>query len=174
MQKTLGQDQNLYETDFVLWSKQQAAALREGRFADLDLSNLSEEIEALARSDRRELRSRLTVLQMHLLKLEYQPERATRSWLSTIVEQATKITELLRESPTLHGEVLTRAIVEAYADGRRQASVETALPLDRFAERPTPAFGEKVQAALWGHDFGGEEIVRQAESTRKGRRVRRR
>lgn len=164
----------LYETDFVLWSKQQAAALREGRFADLDLPNLSEEIEALARSDRRELRSRLTVLEMHLLKFEYQPDRAARSWLSTIVEQAVKITELLRESPTLHGEILTSAIIDGYADGRRRASAETGLPLERFPEQPTPALGERIQAALWGRDFGGEQLVRQAELARRARRVRRR
>ena len=172
MHKTL--PGGLYDTDFVSWSEQQAAALREARYADLDLPNLSEEIEALARSDRRELRSRLTALEMHLLKFEYQPERATRSWLSTIVEQAAKITELLRESPTLNGEVLTNAIVDGYADGRRQASAETGVPLDRFAEKPTPAFGDKIQAALWGRDFGGEEIVRQAELARRGRRARRR
>jgi len=174
MRKTAAQDPSLYETDFVMWSKQQAAALREGRFADLDLPNLSEEIEALARSDRRELRSRLTVLQMHLLKFEYQPERAARSWLSTIVEQAAKITELLVESPTLHGEVLANAILDGYADGRRQAAAETAIPLDHFPAKPEPAFGEKIQAALRGLDFGGEEIVRQAEFARRARRVRRR
>jgi hypothetical protein len=78
-----------------------AAAIREGRFKDVDVENVSEEIEALARGDKRELRSRLATLMMHLLKLEYRPEKATPSWRVTIFEQATSIAELLQESPSL-------------------------------------------------------------------------
>jgi hypothetical protein len=134
MHKTL--TGGLYDTDFVSWSEQQAAALREGRYADLDLPNLSEEIEALARSDRRELRSRLTILEMHLLKFEYQPERAKRSWLSAIVEQAAKITTLLRESPTLHGDVLTnhRRWIRGWSTAGQRGDGSAVGPLCREAE----------------------------------------
>ena len=59
-----------YDTDSALWAQTQAAALREGRLADLDFKNLSEEIEALARRDRREILSPLTTLAVHLLKLQ--------------------------------------------------------------------------------------------------------
>jgi uncharacterized damage-inducible protein DinB len=63
----------LYETDFFLWTKEQAAALRAGRLDALDRDNLAEEVESLGRKDRRELESRLTVLVMHLLKWRHQP-----------------------------------------------------------------------------------------------------
>jgi hypothetical protein len=44
---------SLYGRDFCLWLAQQAGLLREGRFAELDLPNLIEEIEAMGRRDKR-------------------------------------------------------------------------------------------------------------------------
>jgi hypothetical protein len=54
---------SLYERDYVLWTEEQAAALRaaaaHGTNLPLDWANLAEEIESLGRSLRHELRSRL-------------------------------------------------------------------------------------------------------------------
>jgi hypothetical protein len=47
-----------YDDDFALWAEEQAAALREGRFTELDLPRLLEEIDDLSGSIRREIRSR--------------------------------------------------------------------------------------------------------------------
>ena len=52
--------QSLYEQDFSLWLEEQAALLREGRFDELDLVNLVEEIEAIARKDKKAIRSILS------------------------------------------------------------------------------------------------------------------
>lgn len=79
-----------YKTDFALWLTTQAAALREGRFGDLDAANIAEELDSLGNSDRREIRSRLKQVAAQLLKYQYQPERAT-SWRSTIVVQVSDI-----------------------------------------------------------------------------------
>lgn len=48
---------SLYETDFVEWAAHTADLLRQGRFADVDLANLIEEIESLGRNDQRAVRS---------------------------------------------------------------------------------------------------------------------
>ena len=53
---------SLYERDFCLWLEQQAALLREGRFGELDLAHLVEEIEAMARKDKKAIKSNLVVL----------------------------------------------------------------------------------------------------------------
>jgi len=141
-----------YETDFALWAESQAAALREGRFDDVDVPNLAEEIDALARRDRRELRSRLTVLAVHLLKLIYQPERASGSWRATIVEQVRNVRELLEESPSLVPSL--PAFTEgAYRDARREAAAETGLPIATFPETPSPAFERAGARAFAGEDF---------------------
>ena len=42
----------LYEEDFPLWAERQAALLRAGRFDELDLENLIEEVEDLSRRER--------------------------------------------------------------------------------------------------------------------------
>ena len=60
----------LYEQDFYAWSKAQAALLRAGRFADLDLKHLIEEVDDLGESLKRSVRSRLRTIIEHLLKLD--------------------------------------------------------------------------------------------------------
>ena len=74
-----------YEQDFYLWTQQQAALLREGKWQDLDYTNLAEEIESVGRSDKRELSNRLKVLVLHLLKWQYQPagREQGHSWRRT-------------------------------------------------------------------------------------------
>ena len=48
--------------------------IRQGRLAEVDLEHVAEEIEDMGKRDRREVRSRLIVLMMHLLKWQLQPE----------------------------------------------------------------------------------------------------
>jgi hypothetical protein len=50
---------SIYDRDFALWANDQADALRQRRAAALDWDNLAEEIEALARRDKRAIRSYL-------------------------------------------------------------------------------------------------------------------
>lgn len=92
---------SLYENDFYGWTQEQADLLRSGNLSELDTQNLLEEIEAMGRSERRELESRLRVLLMHLLKWQFQSERQSRSWKLTIEEQRLQADELLTENPSL-------------------------------------------------------------------------
>jgi hypothetical protein len=160
-----------YETDFALWAQSQATALRERRFDDLDLSNLIEEIDDLSKRDRDAIRSRMTTLAFHLLKLHYQPERASGSWLGTIVSRATRIRRLIDGSPSLRVELLDYERT-AYSDARPQASAETGLPITNFPEAPTAAFIVAYRAALAGEDFGGDAIVREAKANRANKKKR--
>ncbi|HEY9693349.1 MAG TPA: DUF29 domain-containing protein [Oculatellaceae cyanobacterium] len=56
----------LYEQDFVAWCEDTANKLKKRDLDHLDFENLIEEIESLGRSDRRELKNRLTVLFAHI------------------------------------------------------------------------------------------------------------
>jgi uncharacterized protein DUF29 len=91
----------LYDEGFVRWTEEQAAALRcakslspagtRGSTLLLDWENLAEEIESLGRSDRRELRSQITRVLRHLLKLEDSPAAEPRAgWRATIDEARTE------------------------------------------------------------------------------------
>jgi hypothetical protein len=116
----------LYQTDTALWAERQAAALRRRCITELDWKNVAEEIEDVARSDRREIHNWLAVICTHLLKWAYQPRRRSPSWRRSIVEGRSQIVNLVEESPSLEPYPASR-LVKAYADGHRIAVAETSL-----------------------------------------------
>jgi len=89
-----------YEEDFVAWLEDQAQHARRGEIDALDLENIAEELEGMARSDRREIRNRLTILLAHLLKCWVQPHKRSSSWRGTIAEQRDHLVELIEDSPS--------------------------------------------------------------------------
>jgi hypothetical protein len=121
----------IYEQDFNIWLEITANLLKEKQFDELDLENLIEEIESMSRNNKRELDSRLIVLIMHLLKWKYQPQKQSKSWLSTINEQRRQIDNLLKYNPSLKPFVLT-IINQCYQRSRKDASKETKLKLNSF------------------------------------------
>jgi hypothetical protein len=120
-----------YEQDFARWSAEQAALLREGRFEFVDLENVAEEIESLGRSDKREIRSRVGVVLLHLLKWEHQIEGRKPGWLLTLNEQREKIRELIVESPSL-AQLPAEAIQPQFRLARMKAASETKLSISKF------------------------------------------
>ena len=66
----------LYIDDFYTWTQTTAAAIRAGKWQDLDAAMIAEEIESLGISQEHALRSHLKQLLMHLLKWQYQPSAA--------------------------------------------------------------------------------------------------
>ena len=143
-----------YEQDFVAWLEHQAQHARRGEAESLDLENIAEELEGMARSDRREIRNRLTVLLLHLLKHQFQPRRRSRGWRATIAEQRQRIAAVIEDSPSLQS--FPAAIVDrCYADARSQAALETGLPLTAFSER-CPFALEHVLDPDWLLSKGGQ------------------
>ena len=123
--------QSLYEKDFYLWTQTHVNLLKERKFLEVDVPNLIEEVESIGKRDKRELRSRLIVLLMHLLKWKYQPQKRSESWLSTISEQRVSLEELLEDSPSLQPSLVE--VFEAYYQKARvKAANETKMMLDVF------------------------------------------
>jgi uncharacterized protein DUF29 len=105
-----GSPAQLYDKDFVRWTEEQAAALREtaglGINLPLDWENLAEEIDSLGRSQSRELGSRIAVVVEHLIKLETSPAADPRpGWIDTIGRERRDIENLLNDSPSLRPNV---------------------------------------------------------------------
>jgi hypothetical protein len=103
---------SLYERDYYTWAVEQARALKEHRFEDLNWENLADEVEGLAKTEKRELKGRLQVLLLHLLKWQFQPSRRSRNWRTTIVVQRREIQHHLQDNPGLRpyiADVLSRA-----------------------------------------------------------------
>jgi len=124
---------SLYEQDFYQWTQEQAALLKTGALSQLDIVNLIEEIESMGRSEKRELRSRLTVLIMHLLKWEYQPEFQCRNWENTLFTQRREIELVLMDNPSLKS-TLSNVIQESYPLSLKKAAFETGIPESSFPE----------------------------------------
>jgi hypothetical protein len=110
----------LYERDEHEWIAAQVSALADGEFNRLDRANLVEYLTEMTVRDRRELQSRLVVLLHHLLRVQVQPERLTRSWVTTILEQQSEIRSIIDSIPSLgrQPEVLAAAAYSDAAAGR--------------------------------------------------------
>jgi hypothetical protein len=122
-----------YEQDFLTWTQQQAEYLHKGRWAELDVKNLIEELEALGRSEQKELSSYFQVLVMHLLKCQYQPEKRTPSWNNTLSNCRDKIQDCLEDTPSLQRFLQDSEWIEKYyRRARRDAAKETQKPLQTF------------------------------------------
>ena len=136
-----------YDDDFFAWTQEQARLLRASDFSQVDIENVVEELESMGKSVRRELRNRLALLIMQLLKWQHQPVFRSRSWSSTIREQRGQILELLDESPSL-GVVVTDGLTTIYASAIRKAARETGL-----AETTFPALCPFTAEQILADDF---------------------
>lgn len=122
---------NLYDRDYYLWLESTAKFLSDGRWNELDLENLIEEIESMGRSEKRAVESNLVVLLLHLLKWLYQPSMQTGSWKGSILEHRRRLEKDLKASPSLKN-YLQEVFAECYEDAKKQAAAETGLPLETF------------------------------------------
>lgn len=141
-------DIDLYERDFYTWTQRQSALIRDGRVDLADLVNIAEEIDSLGRSQVSELRSRYTVLCLHLLKKIVQPERDSRSWTATIVEQRLEIERHLVDNPGLKPKRLG-LFAQAYRDARKLAAAETGIEIRLFPEEPNFTIDEAESEEYW-------------------------
>ncbi|MEQ1602089.1 MAG: DUF29 domain-containing protein [Methylophilaceae bacterium] len=90
-----------YKSDIIAWANEQAAFIRAGKFDQLDLENIAEEIEDVGKSEQRELESRLEVLLAHLLKWKFQTAFRSKSWERTIIEQRARLRRAIKKAPSL-------------------------------------------------------------------------
>lgn len=125
---------SLYDQDFAAWIEAQVAALRGGDAAALDVANLTLELEGLTKRDERALGSQLKQIMAHLLKQQYQPQRAGRSWEETIQNGREEIADILEQSPSLR-RTLPGLMIKNYPRAVAQAARDTRLPSDTFPKQ---------------------------------------
>nr|VFK29073.1 MAG: protein of unknown function DUF29 [Candidatus Kentron sp. MB]VFK74663.1 MAG: protein of unknown function DUF29 [Candidatus Kentron sp. MB] len=126
---------SLYDTDFYAWTNRQAALLRTGNLAAIDLENLAEEIEDMGKNLKRELESRFKVLFVHLLKWQYQPTHRGNSWRYGIEGQRAELEDHFKDNPSLTNK-LPEAMERGYRYAINGAAKETGLLKSTF---PTSA-----------------------------------
>lgn len=121
----------LYEKDFHQWTTTQSVLLKKKDFSNLDILNLIEEIDDLGKSTHSKMRSHLTCLFCHLLKIKYQPDKHTRSWDISIKNSIMQAKRVLKKNPSLK-HFLEDIFKEAYEDAIPWAEDETGLDEDVF------------------------------------------
>jgi hypothetical protein len=70
----------------------------------------------------------------HLLKWQYQSDRRSWSWIKTIQRERVNIQLYLEDTPSLKRILDSEWIAKAYKTARKDASIETDLPLSTFPE----------------------------------------
>jgi hypothetical protein len=127
----------LYEEDFYVWTQKQAELLRAGRFAEVDLPHLIEEVEDLGASQRSEVFSRSQQILRHFLKLQFSPAvEPPAAWQQSIDDQRDELELVI--TPSLRRE-LEQTLSERYARARRRAAKDFARygePADLPADGP--------------------------------------
>ena len=113
------------------WALKNAELLRQGRFAEMDLEHVVEELDELMGNTRRELYRRLRVLLAHLLKWQHQPAERSGGWAGTIRTQRQDIARLFKDNPSLK-RYLPEELRDAYGDAVELAAAETGEPIGAF------------------------------------------
>jgi Domain of unknown function DUF29 len=118
-----------YRSDFALWAKEQAAALRAaaqcsatqgGSNQKLDWENLAEEIESLGISQLHALKSQIRRIIEHLLKLENSRAVDPRAgWIGSIRDARNEIESVLEDSPSLKSAIPAAIAAEMKRGSRK-------------------------------------------------------
>jgi len=137
---------SLYDKDFAQWAADTADALRERRFDEVDVEHLVEEVEGLASKDFRELRSRLIILLMHLLKWQFQADGRSASWKATINIQRIDIEGILEASPSLRARI---PLGTAFEKARKSAEMETMLASGTFPNHCPYTLDQILDESFW-------------------------
>jgi hypothetical protein len=77
---------SLHQIDYLQWIETMAERLKVRDYASVDWENLIDEIEDMAKRERRSLDSNLVVVLLHLLKWQYQITARSGSWKGSIAE----------------------------------------------------------------------------------------
>lgn len=124
---------NLYDLDYGLWLQEQITKLKQHKWQQLDVEHLIEELEALNKSNKRELYSYTVVLLAHLLKWQYQPDFRSGSWEGSIGNSRKRIERLFKDQPSLRPYLL-EIVQEAYEEAKEWAHKETRLDINLFPD----------------------------------------
>ena len=98
-------------------------ALDRGDFADAKLG-IQELIDALARAEKRALRSQLVRLMKHIIKWKTQPEHRSVSWTVSILNARHEIEEIQEETPSLNRAVIKEMWDRCFKNAKQEAHLE--------------------------------------------------
>ncbi len=137
-----------YEEDFYGWAMANAALLKKGKFNQVDINHIIEEMENLGASEKRELVSRLSQLIMHLLKWHFQPTMRGHSWIYSIRAQRKQTKLHLKNNPSLKSK-LDEILLDSYDVAISEAAKETSLDEKNFPSECPYTFDQIIDDTLF-------------------------
>ena len=144
------------DSDFAAWIYDQVAALHQRRFADLDIAELADEVESLAKRDFKAFRSALRIILLHMLKWDFQPEKRGASWRRSINAARKAAWAELASSPSFRRRT-DEAIAQAYHVARDEASDQTGVFERNFPSECRYSWDEIMFRA---HDLEPDRVPR--------------
>jgi hypothetical protein len=121
----------LYDRDFFEWTAEVARLLREGRFAELDAEHVAEEIEDVGKRDQRGVWGHMRIVIHHLLKWQFQPQRRSGSWNTSIWTHRDALSDIFGQSPSLKRHA-REGLAEVYERAVRRPMNETGIARECF------------------------------------------
>ncbi|NEO17285.1 MAG: DUF29 domain-containing protein [Moorea sp. SIO4G2] len=137
----------LYDHDYQLWLEATIKQLRSGDFTHVDWENLLDELESMAKKNKRAVKSLLTRLWEHLLKLKYwESERAynANKWKAEITTFRQQIRDELLDSPSLKP-YLSEIFANTYLDAKKVMGSLMDKPIAFFPEDPPASLAEVLK-----------------------------
>jgi hypothetical protein len=153
----MAMDKTLYEQDYYLWLEKTISLLENRQFSELDLENLIEEISDMGKSQRQSLKSYLTRLLEHLLKLAYwesELEYNRRVWKNEIRNFRLRIQQILEDSPSLKP-YLSEIFSPCYQNARKLFLDISGIAQNLVSLNPIGTI-EQVLDEDWFPEFLGE------------------
>lgn len=86
-------------------------------------------IDAMARADRRAVKSQLVRLMKHIIKWKYQPGKRSLSWVRSIFNARTEIREIQEETPSITKDVIMSLWERSFDQAVPEAEEEMGFPL---------------------------------------------
>jgi DNA-binding Lrp family transcriptional regulator len=112
-----------YEEDFTEWAHSNAELLRTGKLSEADVLHIAEELEDLGIEQHHALKSRITRILEHLLKLNLVTgiiwDRNHRKWSMSVERQRVRIERLFKSSPSLKRDLTPELLEECYRAATR-------------------------------------------------------
>jgi hypothetical protein len=141
---------HLYHEDLARWGQATAALVRAGRFSEIDLAALAEELEGLGTGDDHRLWAHLRELLVWFLSWNYAPDQrlAHPWWYVRTVNERVAIEIILGCSPSLRP-VLTQALPQCYAMAREIAAEEAGLAIETFPAACPWTANQVVHSCFW-------------------------
>ena len=139
-----------YDKDVLLWSQEQARLLRAGRFDELDIEHLADEIEDVGKSEKRQLANHIAVLLAHLLKWET-PTREPHQELAGQHQPSAKTDRARHQGDTKPEGRHARSGLAGRHLARRGSQVreETRLPEDGLPESCPWTIEQAADPEFW-------------------------